>query len=142
VYDVSENRWDEVSIDHIILPDLNDMRKDSLETAGFLGNYTLDKETICYRTQVAIRALILPPQKWQNFANGIDSGEKDQVNVNGRLAIMLDGFRHEAWATIQRLRALGVVEGGEGAQRDVLERRWRQIIEMVDCAIARLQCRP
>ncbi|KAH7342382.1 hypothetical protein BKA65DRAFT_503985, partial [Rhexocercosporidium sp. MPI-PUGE-AT-0058] len=75
------NQWDEVELDCYVLGLLSADKKEVLEEEGFLGNYVLDRETVCYRTQVALRLACLPVGQWRRFVAGSDDGEKDQGKV-------------------------------------------------------------
>ena len=72
ILDGGTNEWDEVSLDDVMLPRLRKpaSRKRDLEEAGFWGKYMLDSETVCFRTQVALRNLAVQGSTWLNFAEG------------------------------------------------------------------------
>jgi hypothetical protein len=85
---------------------LSRKQKQQLDDVGFLGKYTLDKETACYRTQVALRLLCLTVKRWQCFVDGQDGGEKDQLAVDACLAEILESYLDRAEETIKRLKML------------------------------------
>ncbi|KAF4630581.1 hypothetical protein G7Y89_g7550 [Cudoniella acicularis] len=64
------NDWDEISLDAYIIPLFSPTQKKHLEDHGFLGKYVLDKETVCYRAQVALRILCVGLRKWERFVEG------------------------------------------------------------------------
>jgi hypothetical protein len=87
------NRWDEVPLDAYILPLFSAKQKERLEERGFLGKYVLDRKEVCYRTQVALRILVLPIRKWERFVDGLEDGEKEQGAVDKWLGKMLKRVR-------------------------------------------------
>jgi len=119
-----ENRWDEISLDPYILPLLSENQKERLDDVGFLGKYVLDNNTVCYRTQVALRALCLPMKQLQRFLNGQDDEERDQSIVNQFLIKVLNSHLKDAEQKLNRLRK---VDCGLASQRETLSRRWKQI---------------
>lgn len=65
-----ENCWDEVLLDEVVLSRLTASQKERLKGVGFLGRYVLDRETVCHRTQVALRLLCCRVGEWVRFVNG------------------------------------------------------------------------
>jgi hypothetical protein len=131
---LEENKWDEICLDSYILPLLSEIQKKTLKDAGFLGKYVLDKETVCYRTQVALRLLCLPLKDWRRFLNGHDDG-KDQSAVDQLLLKILRPYSKTVEETI---KSLAVLDCGLASQRETLSRRWRQIHLILRSAIARI----
>ncbi|RDW63823.1 SET protein [Coleophoma crateriformis] len=132
---LEENKWDHVKLDEYIIPMLSTAQKEDLEEKGFLGEYTLDKETICYRTEVALRIICLPRGKWNRFVNGLDDGEKDQPTVNKQLLGILESYQVDASKVIKSIQSLSV---GLDCQRVTLQRRWTQIMNLLQGAIQRM----
>ncbi|KAI8959722.1 SET domain-containing protein [Daldinia sp. FL1419] len=130
------NRWDEILLDDVLLPKLNDRQKDRLEEVGFLGKYVLDRETVCHRTQVAIRLLCSRVREWKRFVDGIDDGERSQRDVDQLVLGLLKEQRDIADKRISEAQSLDV---GEPQQKETLIKRWKQIQSLVDVNIARLQ---
>ncbi|KAH9884026.1 SET domain-containing protein [Xylariomycetidae sp. FL2044] len=133
---MDENRWDEVGLDDILLRKLNTKQKEQLEEVGFLGKYVLDRDTVCYRTQVALRLLCRGVREWRRFVNGIDDGESSQGEADSLLGQLLCKYREEIVSTIQKIE---MMEVGEPEQRHVLVKRWRQIQDMVNLKITQLE---
>ncbi|KAI1212553.1 SET domain-containing protein [Annulohypoxylon truncatum] len=133
---MDDNRWDEVLLDDVLLPRLSARQKERLEEAGFLGKYVLDRETVCYRTQVAVRLLCCGFREWKRFVDGIDDGEHSQRRVD---KVLLDLLREQdqiAEKTISEIEALAI---GDQQQREILVKRWRQIQDLVRTNLARLE---
>ncbi|KAK8008733.1 set domain-containing protein [Apiospora marii] len=152
---LEENCWDEVGLDDVLLPRLSDSAKDKLSEVGFLGGYVLDAGTVCYRTQVALRALCCLPagreEEWRRFleegedADAARQGEIDQVFIN-----LLEEYRVQTIGnTVAKVAAMdgdGDEEGREGegpsstkAQRELLCKRWRHVDRLVRITIERLK---
>lgn len=133
---LDSNKWDEVGLDELILPELTQRQKDYLDEAGFLGKYVLDAETVCYRTQVALRILCLSLRDWRRFVAGEDDGEARQDKVDDLLVSILRKYIERIEGV---LKSLGSSEVGETCPREMLSRRWRQIVKLVDKTIVRLE---
>lgn len=133
---MDDNRWDEFLLDDVLLPRLSARQKERLEEVGFLGKYVLDRETVCYRTQVAIRLLCCGVREWKRFVDGIDDGERSQKGVDQLILDLLREQKRNAEKTISEVEALTV---SDQLQREVLIKRWRQIQDLVDANIVRLQ---
>ncbi|KAM0322694.1 hypothetical protein ACHAQA_009285 [Verticillium albo-atrum] len=138
VLEGASNEWDEVSLDDLLLPRLRKpaTRKRDLEDAGFWGRYVLDAEMVCFRTQVAVRSLVVPEWVWRPFAEGRDEGEAAQWEVDAELKTMLEEYDEQIESTVKEVEALEGV--GEPFQREMIVQRWRQIQTIVGAAIDRL----
>ncbi|KAK0633604.1 hypothetical protein B0T14DRAFT_533790 [Immersiella caudata] len=130
-----ENKWDEVRLDEVLLPELTARQKEELDEFGFLGNYVLDSDEVCYRTQVALRAICLPSSEWMRAVQGGDDEEAHQEKVDKLLVSILLKYIIKIDDTLERI---GLLEEGEPCQRDILCLRWQQIRRLVDRTIARL----
>ncbi|KAI1772748.1 SET domain-containing protein [Hypoxylon cercidicola] len=133
---MDENRWDEVLLDDVLLSKLDTRQKDKLEEAGYLGKYVLDRETVCYRTQVAVRLLCCGFREWKRFVDGIDDGERSQLNVDRSILGLLGDLRQDAEKAISEVEGLTI---GDQQQQEMLVRRWKHIEEMVDANTTRLR---
>ncbi|MCJ1402114.1 hypothetical protein MMC11_005333 [Xylographa trunciseda] len=134
---LAKNRWDEVCLDDVILPDLNMTQKAELEERGFLGKYMLDDETAgCHRTQVVLRLLCCTPRKWRSFVDAADDGEASQGEVDALLVQFLDRFLETIRTTLGDIRTLNI---GKDTQRKLLAQRWKQIETMIMQTIKRLK---
>ncbi|OTA79529.1 hypothetical protein M434DRAFT_86976 [Hypoxylon sp. CO27-5] len=133
---MDDNRWDEFLLDDVLLPRLSARQKERLEEVGFLGKYVLDRETVCHRTQVAVRLLCCGVREWKRFVDGIDDGERSQKGADQLILDLLREQKRNANKTISEVEALTV---GDQQQREVLIKRWRQIQDLVDANIVRLE---
>ncbi|KAI0543747.1 SET domain-containing protein [Xylaria curta] len=133
---MQDNCWDEVLLDEVVLKRLDEAQKTRLEDAGFLGRYVLDRDTVCHRTQVALRLLCCKVGEWMRFVNGSDDGEGSQGAVDALLLELLREYVAIVEDTVGRIR---VLEVGEGSQVDMLIERWEQIRKLVDTRIASLE---
>ncbi|KAI1419057.1 SET domain-containing protein [Xylaria sp. FL1777] len=133
---MAENCWDETLLDDVVLQRLDARQRERLEEAGFLGGYVLDRETVCHRTQVALRLLCCKVGEWMRFVNGNDDGEASQMAVDKLLLELLREYVAKVDGTIERIRRLEV---GEQLQKDILAERWRQIRQLLDTRIASVE---
>ena len=132
-----QNRWDEVGLDDVLLPRLTRRQRDALDDAGFLGQYVLDCNGVCHRTQVAARRLCCTVGEWRRFADGVDDGAASQAKVDELVAEILGELRGNAVKIIGEVE--GLAEVGEPEQRAVLAQRWKQIKELLNSNIEKLQ---
>jgi len=126
-----------------VIPLFNSQLKELLEENGFWGGYVLDAKTVCYRTQVALRLLLLWPDgpggiaRWKRWVDeGEDGGEEVQRRVDGMLVGILEKYLNE---TVERMvREVEGCKGGTESQRQVVAERWRQIGRLMRGTIKRL----
>lgn len=135
---LEKNRWDEVGLDEVLLPELTKRQKKLLEEKGFLGNYVLDADTVCYRTQVAVRLLAVSLiRDWEKFVDEGDEGSEEvQRKSDGILVTILEVFLDNVWAVKSELEE--VTDGDEG-RREMLMNRWSQIEGLLQATIRRLE---
>ena len=131
------NQWDEVPLDAYVLPLFSMKQKERLEERGFLGKYVLDRKDVCYRTQVALRILVLPIRKWERFVDGLDAGEKEQGAVDQVLGKVLREYEKEVKEKISAVKDLAE-DVGMKCQRDMLKKRWVQIETLIQAAFDRI----
>ncbi|CAK7226576.1 hypothetical protein SCUCBS95973_006247 [Sporothrix curviconia] len=152
---LDENRWDEVSLDAVLLPRLSsspgDIVRENLEAAGFWGSYMIDAATPggCYRTQVALRRLLCGTTSvakraaWQQFVEGggddADESEDSKAALQDLLLECLDDMAELAHKTLAKLERLGKAGVGTDSQRNLLTLRWQQIEAMVAQAAKNLR---
>lgn len=132
---LNENKWDELQLDQVILPELSAKQQKLLEEEGFLGNYVLDQDTICYRTHVALMLLCVSLKKWRLFLSGEDDGEGDQHKVDEILVKLLRRFLKH---TNEAILNVASISEGLKSQRETLERRWTQIYHLLSLSIKRM----
>ncbi|MCJ1421570.1 hypothetical protein MMC32_007934 [Xylographa parallela] len=134
---LAQNRWDEVCLDDVIMPNLNMTQKAELEDIGFLGKYMLDAETAgCHRTQVVLRLLCCTSAEWHRFVDAEDDGESSQGEVDALLLQLLDSFLQTIEKTLEDIEKLNV---GQVTQRELLSERWKQIQSMIAETVKRLK---
>lgn len=148
---LARNHWDEVRLDEVVLPALTRSQKEELEDVGFLSNYVLDHDTLCHRTQVALRQMAvtgkyggLTMDEWRKFVSGLDDGEKSQAKVDALAVGLLEKYEATVKTKEKELRKLrfqeedGDEEMNEG-RREILLKRWAQIRGLVKTTIQRLE---
>ncbi|WYZ45568.1 hypothetical protein EsH8_VIII_000884 [Colletotrichum jinshuiense] len=131
-----ENEWDEACLDDAVLPRLDAAHRRRLEDRGFLGKYMLDAEMVCYRTQVALRTLVMPARRWAQFVDGFTDGEAEQPQVDGLLLEIMTAYDEEITSKIGEVDGL---DEGEEFQRRMVVARWKQIQELVRTTIQKLK---
>lgn len=148
---LGQNHWDEVRLDEVVLPALTRSQKEELEDVGFLSNYVLDHDTLCHRTQVALRQMVvtgkyggLTMDEWRKFVSGLDDGEKSQAKVDALAVGLLKKYEATVKIKEKELRKLRFQEedGDEEmneCRREILLKRWAQIRGLVKTTIQRLE---
>ena len=134
---IDENRWDEITLDDVILPLFSEEQKSELKAAGFLGNFVLDQETVCYRVELALRLLCMTPNRWQLLVtNGLGDEDEHQEAVNMIFVKALEAYLGKVH---EHLKQIEVLHCGLACQRDILSRRWRQIHRLLTAAVNRIE---
>ncbi|TGZ77995.1 SET domain-containing protein [Ascodesmis nigricans] len=130
-----ENRWDDLNLDPLLTPTLHPSAQTQLEEEGFWGNYTADRNGVCYRTQAVARMALIPMGtgfeeglllRWRRFLRGEDAGEREQHVVDEWVRRVLAGLRGR-WGEVERK----VAEVG-GQKGRVVEQRWMQVLRIVE----------
>jgi hypothetical protein len=132
----ASNPWDETCLDAYLCHRFSASQRANLKEVGFWGKYMLDADTACYRTQIAVRSLILPEEKWRAVLDGERDEDEDQEAVNRELLRILMAYERDLKST---LAEIDEVKQGEPVMRESLRQRWVQIGELVLMAISRLQ---
>jgi hypothetical protein len=133
---LDDNRCDAVSLDPWITPLLSPEQAENLKEAGFLDNYVLDSNGICYRTQVVLRILCLPLGRWRRFVNGSEEEEVAREAADGVLRGVLSAGRREA---MEMIGMVGATSAGLTDQREMLARRWNQIALLLGNELSRIE---
>lgn len=133
---LEENKWDEVGLDEPVLSHLTKEQRIDLENVGFSGNYRLDADTVCYRTQIAVRRLCMPVDKWKRLVDGLEDAEVLKGKVDELIVKLLRAYEKDVLGIIAELE--GMKDGTEG-QRGMLRKRWSQIRVLVEDTIRRLE---
>lgn len=131
------NPWDETTLDAQICSRFSPDQKKKLEDAGFWADYKLDANTpVCYRTQVALRALFLNDRQWKQIASGIRSEDQDREAADKELLSVLKQYEKEVRAT---MREIDVLKVGEVGMKETARTRWVQIKDLIVSAIAGIE---
>lgn len=134
---LTENRWDEIPLDEIVLPLFSEEQKQQLTEEGFLGKFVLDKDIVCYRTQVALRLLCMPLNRWQRLvANGLEDNDEYQMTTD---RILLKALRFYLDIADKKLKLVEVLDCGLDSQRETLSKRWKQIRLLLIASIGRIE---
>ena len=93
---------------------------------------------MCYRTQVALRILVLPIRKWERFVDGLEDMEDEQGAMDRILGKVLKNLKIEVQGKMDSVEGLKE-DVGMKCQRDMLRRRWMQIEGLIQAALVRIQ---
>ncbi|KAK6367408.1 hypothetical protein LTS17_010334 [Exophiala oligosperma] len=131
------NRWDETTLDDVVIPLLSEDRKKILQNEGYWLDYHLDRDGPCYRTKVAVRLLCMPLRQWRRgLAKGFDDDDRYKRMVNEHLLRVFGNYRRIVSERLEQASNLSV---GIEAQKDILRRRWGQIDKMILDAIEQIK---
>ncbi|SLM38471.1 SET domain [Lasallia pustulata] len=130
---LDENRWDSLPLDGPLLRQIHKSTQGRLNRAGYLGNYTLSREGVCYRTQVAVRTQTLGNKDWRKFIEGKENEMeemRDESKADYFIAVrVLDGYADEATKALAGFAKYG--SAFPEYPRSTLKKRWMQIAELV-----------
>ncbi|KAK1055591.1 hypothetical protein LTR12_011163 [Friedmanniomyces endolithicus] len=129
------NPDDDIRLDHILLPALTPAVRTQLQDVGFLGGYGLLPATneLCFKTQVAARAMLLTCNEWEYFvANGEDLGEDQSGAVRTFMEPLLTQYLAEAAKNLARI-AFGRDDAcDKNNEFALLDMRWTQIAQALE----------
>lgn len=131
---LESNTSDSVCLDEYIKPLLNKEKKSMLDGRGYWGRYMLGRDGACYRTQIALRTLVLRESQWLMVLDGLRGEDVDQDAVN---AILLKALR-------QYLKDIEVVKARVNdastgdITRNTLRDRWQQIQDLIEATVKEL----
>lgn len=132
-----QNKWDQVCLDDVLIPLFSEDQKQALRQEGFLGKFILDKQAVCYRTQVALRLLCIPVNRWQVVVTkGVEEGDKYQEIVDGILHNALRTHLEHIDVQIQEVEAF---TSGLSSQMQTLSARWKQVRLLLTISIDRIE---
>ena len=112
------NQWDSVNIDGVVLASLTDSgggARDLLRSRGYEGGYTLRPDGVCWRTEVAARAVVMESAEWGRFVDGVwadddddEEGAADGPHQRARRLIRqwIEQVGREAANSLRGLRAM------------------------------------
>lgn len=131
------NPWDEVCIDPYIIPELLAANlKENLTELDYWANYMIDDDTACYRTEIALRALLLTPHQLQDVLDGQRDEDLDRESVDRKLLAITRACDGEI---DKQLAELVDCSAGTAPMRNMLSTRWKQIQKIVRANITRLE---
>ena len=122
---------DDIRLDHIVLPKLEESVKAQLQDVGFLGAYALlpQPNELCFKTQVAVRAQLLTANEWEYFmTNGEDMSSDQSGAVKAFMVPLMKTYHDECVMHIGSI-------GEDSPAADLVKTRWTQIQRAVDAYI-------
>jgi hypothetical protein len=129
---LAKNKHDSTTLDEAIFSLLETASKEILEQYGYLGSYYLTATGVCYRTQVAVRAMVTSAKRMQEFLDGEYDGAKEEKKMRMMMKYVLQVFRAELEGATGGASEVNV---SEHVKEVVLSRR-REMIAMLDVAEA------
>ena len=105
------------------------------EADSITRNYFLDKNGVCFRTQVAIRSQVLSVCKWKKFMAGVFSEDEEEGAAVAKFLqnrILLP-YEAEAKQALQYLE--GIDDAVPPIAKKTLIDRWKQIRDVIQCAL-------
>nr|POE90190.1 isoform 4 of set domain-containing protein 4 [Quercus suber] len=134
----SSSTDDDIRLDHLLLPQLSKTTQAQLQDVGFLGSYALlpsPRNELCFKTHVAVRAVLLSCNEWEYFVTNGEDLRSDQTHaVHAFVAPLLREYRHEAQTRVAQIAAL-LARSTETKQQtacSILKERWEQIASAID----------
>ncbi|EXJ54410.1 hypothetical protein A1O7_09749 [Cladophialophora yegresii CBS 114405] len=98
----------------------------------------VEAEVVCYRTTTALRLLCMPFRWWKRGLEcGFDEGDSFQGAVKELIGKLLRTYIDMAGQKIQQVAKLD--DGAYADQKDVLTRRWAQILALLTAASKRVR---
>ncbi|KAL9054969.1 MAG: hypothetical protein Q9162_003824 [Coniocarpon cinnabarinum] len=135
------NVCDTVALDQYVIPEFNKAQRALVEEANMFGNYNLHASnspsnvtppTYCYRTQCALRALVLPPAKAKEYIDsGGESGDNEIPNERKKIDDMWKHICGHVFENVLKCKNSVETDLAEGAPQEILLARWNQISDMV-----------
>ncbi|KAK8100193.1 hypothetical protein PG999_010567 [Apiospora kogelbergensis] len=133
---MSENKWDNVCLDEVVMPRLTQTQIKELENDGCGSPYTLIAGKGPSRQLVAVLRLLTPSDaSWPADGADVDEGPRLGATAKELLKIVLNEALEKAQNTRGKIHEL---TAGEAMQRDMLHQRWEQIESLISQAIDRL----
>ncbi|KAK3674363.1 hypothetical protein LTR78_005832 [Recurvomyces mirabilis] len=130
---------DDIRLDHILLPALTETVSSQLQDTGFLGGYALlpASNELCFKTQVAVRAMLLTCNEWEYFvSSGEDLARDETAAVLRFMRPLLVKYRDDARQKLEILGGNDVASGGLENEVGILRTRWKQIVDGLDVFLA------
>jgi len=130
---LEDNPNDVVVLDPVLFCRFDDRQREILKSHSYWGEYTLDANGVCYRTQVAIRLLCMPNNLWQKYlAEGFDEDDdfKDAV-----VSILQNNLKQYILIAQNMIEELSQLDARFSVQRALLNKRWHQILQTVEHAL-------
>ncbi|KAK4555315.1 hypothetical protein LTR86_007612 [Recurvomyces mirabilis] len=126
---------DDIRLDHILLPALAESVSSQLQDTGFLGGYALlpASNELCFKTQVAVRAILLTSNEWEYFvSSGEDLAQDQTAAVSKFMRPLLMKFRDDVREKLEILGEDDVASVGLKNEVGILTTRWKQIVDALD----------
>lgn len=125
---LSSNKWDNAILDHVIVAMLEPTQAELLQAHGYLGEYYMTTKGFCYRTEVALRAMITKPKQMRQFLVHDYDGESESIQLGNKLEQVCNVLREEIKV------ALAATKAKKTVTMMTLHTRWQQLLTMCELA--------
>lgn len=131
------NKWDSICLDTILCPIFSEKYQGILRSAGYWGDYILDADSVCYRTEVALRLLCMPIEAWRESLDSIFEVREEIQSAADDLLLRV--LRPHASVVREKADHVSLLDPRHERQKSILMDRWGQILQLVNSACARLE---
>jgi len=111
---------------------MTESQRENLRDVGYMGSYILTPSTgeICFRTQVAVRSVLLTANEWEYFMGaGEDLAGDKSESVQKWLNSSIENLVREAKENIEHVTTLMKASdnAAKQARAELVVERWKQI---------------
>ncbi|KAL4878825.1 hypothetical protein BJY04DRAFT_194677 [Aspergillus karnatakaensis] len=135
---LDSNPSDSVFLDPIILSELNEAQKQDLAANGCLGNYEVKCAGANTSTLYAASITYMIRRDWKKYVVGSSVKGYDAEKTAGIVQGWFEKYLTESDATYEAIMKNydSAVAGGDREKIDLLLSRWKQIQELIRCALS------
>lgn len=134
---LAANRWDSICLDTILLASFNKEHEEILRSVQYWGDYTLNADSVCYRTEVAVRLLCMPEEDWRQSLDSVfDIQDEIQRAADNFLLQVLKPY---SLTIHEKIHQVSLLDSQFTRQKSILTERWEQILRLVDTACTRIE---
>ena len=134
-FNLPSNSDDSIALDDLILGNVTPNQREALLSVGYLGNYSLTPASgeVCFRTQVAVRSLLLTSNEWEFFmGSGDDIAEDKSEAVRTWLIQTIQAGREVMEAKMNQLQQVRDDGVGNADVLTLILDRWTEILAALD----------
>lgn len=113
---------------------LTPTQKNLLEENNYLGEYYMTSAGFCYRSQVAMRAMVTSNKRMQEFLADEYDGQREVTKMNAKCREICGLLRQDIETGLQSFETKDSEESSYARQS--LNKRWGQLAAMLERAEA------